>query len=67
MIAGAIGAFVAYYVAYHSTIGFLWPSTFGLAATLASGLAIAVVWPAAPDDPGRDLTWWSVIQRGGLQ
>ena len=25
----------SYYVAYHTPIGFLWPSTFGLAATLA--------------------------------
>ena len=37
----------AYYVAYHSTIGFMWPSTFGLAATLAVGAGLALVWPAA--------------------
>lgn len=63
-IAGAIGALVAYYVAYHSAIGFMWPSTFGLAATVISGVAIAVVWPAAPEDPGRNLTWWRVIESG---
>ena len=30
---------VSYYVAYHSGIGFMWPSTFGLAATLVVGCA----------------------------
>ena len=62
LLAGAVGAFAAYYVAYHSGIGFMWPSTFGLAATLTSGLVFAVVWPSDPEDPGRNLTWWKVMQ-----
>ena len=62
LLAGAVGAFAAYYVAYHSGIGFMWPSTFGLAATLTSGLLFAVVWPSDPEDPGRNLTWWKVMQ-----
>ena len=45
------GAFTAYYVAYHSSIGFMWPSTFGLAATLVVGLPLAVVFPDGGDDP----------------
>lgn len=64
LIAGAVGALVAYYVAYHSAIGFMWPSTFGLAATLVSGMVLAAAWPSDMDDPGRELTWWKVMERG---
>ena len=34
---GAVGAVTSYYVAYHSALGFLWPSTFGLVSTLLVG------------------------------
>jgi SSS family transporter len=64
LIAGAAGAFAAYYVAYHSTIGFLWPSTFGLAATLVAGGLLAVLWPSSPTAKGHDLTWRAVMDRG---
>ena len=63
LAAGAAGAAASYYVAYHSSIGFLWPSTFGLAATLLVGGAVALVWPSAPDAPGRALTWQRVMDR----
>jgi SSS family transporter len=63
-IAGVAGAATAYYVAYHSSIGFMWPSTFGLVSTLATGLVLALVWPAAVDDPRRALTWHGVMARG---
>ena len=39
LVAGVTGALAAYYVAYHSSIGFMWPSTFGLVATLVVGAA----------------------------
>jgi hypothetical protein len=55
----------AYYVAYHSGIGFMWPSTFGLAATLISGAVLSIVWPSDPADRGRSLTWWTVMEQGG--
>jgi SSS family transporter len=58
---GIAGAVAAYYVAYHSSIGFLWPSTFGLAASLAVGLLFAAVSPAPA--PAADLTWWGVMRR----
>ena len=60
---GLAGALTSYYVAYHSPIGFLWPSTFGLAATLIVGAAMTVVWPAAENAPGRQLTWRAVMRR----
>ena len=53
LAAGVAGAFAAYYVAYHSRIGFLWPSTFGLAATLAVGRCCCGRAPAPADAPGR--------------
>ena len=50
--------------AYQSTIGFLWPSTFGLAATMLTGGLLALVWPANPAERGRQLTWWKVMEQG---
>jgi SSS family solute:Na+ symporter len=61
LIAGGVGAYTAYYVAYQSGLGFMWPSTFGLGATLVTGGALAIVWPAAASDPGRQLTWSKVM------
>src|SRR5580765_8060459 len=40
LIAGVAGSLTSYYVAYHTSIGFMWPSTFGLAATLIVGAAL---------------------------
>jgi SSS family transporter len=65
LIAGVIGALTAYYVAYHSTIGFMWPSTFGLVATLAVGGALAAAVPMAAADERRALTWAAVMGRRG--
>jgi SSS family solute:Na+ symporter len=61
LVAGAVGAYAAYYVAYQSSLGFMWPSTFGLAGTLLVGVVLALVWPAAADDRGRELTWQKVM------
>jgi len=60
---GIAGAAASYYVAYHSGLSFLWPSTFGLAATLAVGWAVAWIWPAPLSAPGRALTWSAVMRR----
>lgn len=61
--AGVVGALTAYYVAYHSSIGFMWPSTFGLAATLLAGAMLAVTMPMAAGDPRNALTWRAVMNR----
>ena len=63
LTAGLAGSLTAYYVAYHSTIGFMWPSTFGLAATLAVGAALSLLMPLAADDSRRQLTWRAVMAR----
>jgi SSS family solute:Na+ symporter len=61
LLGGAAGALASYYVAYHSQLGFLWPSTFGLGATLLGGGLISLVSPAA--DRQSNLTWRAVMQR----
>jgi Na+/proline symporter len=60
---GVAGALAAYVVAYHTSIGFLWPSTFGLGATLLVGFAFAFARPAALAAKGRGLTWHRVMAR----
>ena len=67
LVAGLAGAVTAYYVAYHSRIGFMWPSTFGLAATLAVGFPLAVVLPMPADDRRRSLTWKAVMKAADLR
>ena len=66
LTAGVAGSLTAYYVAYHSAIGFMWPSTFGLAATLVVGAALAMVMPMPADDARRALTWRAVMNRPNL-
>jgi Na+/proline symporter len=61
LVAGVAGAVMAYLVAYHSGIGFMWPSTFGLAATLAVGAVLALIFPMSPGDARRSLTWRAVM------
>jgi SSS family solute:Na+ symporter len=63
LAAGVAGAFTAYYVAYQSTIGFMWPSTFGLVATLMVGGVLALAMPMAESDKRRALTWRAVMNR----
>lgn len=63
LAAGIAGALTAYYVAYYSSIGFMWPSTFGLVATLVVGVVLAVLLPMAADDARRALTWRAVMNR----
>ena len=64
-VAGVSGALTAYYVAYHSSIGFMWPSTFGLVATLAVGAMLSAVRPMAGDDARTALTWRAVMGQTG--
>jgi solute:Na+ symporter, SSS family len=61
LVAGVIGSLTSYYVAYHTRIGFMWPSTLGWAATLAIGFGWSLVVPARPSESALRLTWWSVM------
>jgi SSS family transporter len=62
LVAGIVGTLTSYYVAYHTSIGFMWPSTFGLAATLAVGWALSAVTPARPSAGQLQLTWRGVTK-----
>jgi Na+/proline symporter len=63
LAAGLIGTVTSYYVAYHTPIGFMWPSTFGLAATLVTGWILSVVLPSRPTPEALRLTWSQVMQQ----
>jgi SSS family solute:Na+ symporter len=62
LVAGVLGSFTSYYVAYRTSIGFMWPSTFGLAATLIAGSALTVVLRTRPTEAALKLTWWEVVK-----
>jgi Na+/proline symporter len=62
LAAGVIGTFTSYYVAYQTTIGFMWPSTFGLAATLAVGYALSIILRTSASVEARRLTWREVVR-----
>jgi Na+/proline symporter len=61
LVAGVVGSLTSYYVAYHTRIGFMWPSTLGWAATLAVGAVWSLIVPGRPSERALRLTWWSVM------
>ena len=65
LVGGVAGSFVSYYVAYHTKIGFLWPSSFGLAATVViAWLFAALSQLLSGGQTARDtrLTWYEVMR-----
>ena len=65
LVAGVTGTLTTYVVAYHSSIGFMWPSTFGLAATLLIGQGLALLVRSQPSAAALDLTWGVVTRPDG--
>jgi solute:Na+ symporter, SSS family len=59
---GIVGALTSYVVAYHSPFSFLWPSTFGLSATLLVATLVSLFAPAAANR-GAEWTWRAVMSR----
>src|SRR5437870_5719756 len=62
---GVAGTLVSYGVAYHTNISFLWPSAFGLAATVATALVAArIAKTIGPESAaeGARLTWYAVME-----
>ena len=57
---GMAGSLTSYYVAYHTSIGFMWPSTFGLAATMIVGAGMTAVSGSRPTADALLLTWRQV-------
>jgi solute:Na+ symporter, SSS family len=65
LVGGVVGSFVSYWVAYHTAISFLWPSAFGLTATVVTALVVARLARmvgVAPSPASADLTWYAVMQ-----
>jgi len=62
LLAGIAGTLTSYYVAYHSSIGFMWPSTFGLVATLVVGWVVPLATRIRPTAKELDLTWARVVR-----
>jgi SSS family transporter len=60
LIGGVIGAITSYLVAYQSSYSFLWPSTFGFAATVLTGSVMAFI---IRDKGKTEWTWHAVMQR----
>jgi SSS family solute:Na+ symporter len=60
LVAGVAGSMTSYYVAYHTSIGFMWPSTFGLAATLIIGAVMTALSGSRPTPAALQLTWRDV-------
>jgi hypothetical protein len=61
LAAGVAGSLTSYSVAYHTAIGFMWPSTFGLAATLAVALLLTAVTRERGTAAAQTLTWRAVM------
>jgi SSS family transporter len=62
---GLAGTVVSYYVAYHTSVSFLWPSSFGLTATIATAHLVARIGRLVGlehDAHGAHLTWYAVMQ-----
>ena len=62
LVAGVAGSLASYYVAYHTSIGFMWPSSFGLAATLIVGAVMTALSGARPTPEALRLTWRQVTR-----
>lgn len=61
LIGGVVGSAVTIYVAFFSSLSFLWPSTFGLLATLLAGFGVSLILPMGKGN--QELTWTRVMQR----
>jgi solute:Na+ symporter, SSS family len=62
LVAGVVGSGVSYYVAYETRIGFMWPSTFGLAATMVAAWVLQRLVRTRPTAAALELTWSRVMR-----
>lgn len=61
LLAGILGTLTSYVVAYHTSIGFMWPSTFGLAATLFAGCVFSLFSSTRPTEAALRLIRRAVV------
>ncbi len=60
---GVFGLSTALFVAFGTEIGFLWPTVFGVTATVIPGYLISLAMSGAPTDAQLQLTWRAVMRR----
>jgi len=65
VIGGAVGTLAACYVAFLTDLSFLWPSAFGLAATLGVGYGLSFFGSSKACQDVRRLTWAVVVSTQG--
>lgn len=66
LLGGLAGAATSVYVAFFSDLSFLWPSAFGLLATLLVGYGLSLA-GAPPTAEQRELTFHAVMSRPELE
>ncbi|MDO8587007.1 MAG: sodium/solute symporter [Armatimonadota bacterium] len=62
LIGGIVGAGVSFYVAFGTDIGFIWPTVFGLVATLVIGYAVSLA-SGPPVKSQAGMTFKSVMKQ----
>jgi SSS family transporter len=65
LVAGLLGSIVSYVVAYRSPISFLWPATFGLAATVLVAAVLGLV--VRDRSAEHQALTWSAVMRAPSQ
>jgi SSS family transporter len=65
LVAGVTGTITSYLVAYRSSIGFMWPSTFGFVATLVVGHVLTMILRTRPSAEAARLVWRDVVSGNG--
>ena len=60
---GITGALVALYVAFLSSLGFLWPAPFGLGATLIVGLVVSLFTGLPRSEKASRWNWFAITSR----
>jgi SSS family transporter len=60
-LGGVVGTGVGLYVAFFSSLSFLWPAVFACASTLAVGYVVGLLSPITP--AAREWTWSTIVRR----
>jgi hypothetical protein len=58
-VAGIVGTLVGVYVAFFSSLSFMWPSTFAFASALAIGYAVG--WISPQTEAARRWNWFTIV------
>lgn len=62
LIGGIVGTGVSLYLAFYTKLGFVWPTVFGLIASLIIGYLASLLVPGTTSPEARQLTWRNVVR-----